>query len=440
MSKGRVYLWAADSSRGLYGHLTASVESLHHLDVRARDAGGLPGRFVCVRNGGAVYEPDPVTKSERAIPFGDARPDTAGDFLFEPGRGGGRIDKVRLAEPDFRWRYILASRFGEVNTYFHVDRIAAYVHDLLAELGSAPLPRVTAVVTAHHAATEEDGIRDGVRGRNHWLPFQGGHYRLPSRQYEMPEHNPISPDGEIHLGPGWQLLEHGALVEAAGGRYRANASHNAGIIYHEYGHHITRHTADFRANNLCPSDQQNNRKTAMDEGTCDYWAATMLGTPHIWILHRRHDHHEVHVRSLTSGKSMEDYDTGPRADVHANGTIWGAALWHLRTQMSATEPDGIRKTDLLVLKALLMGKLTPRWQEASVTSVRLARKNFDAGLTSLLLADEQLNQSQNQKTILEIFGKRGIQPAPSFRHGGRGELLLDTRIEQPLNAIKSNHG
>ena len=478
MSKGRVYLWAADSSRGLYGHLTASVESLHHLDVRARDAGGLPGRFVCVRNGGAVYghltanveslhhldvrardagglsgrfvcvrnggavyEPDPVTKSERAIPLGDARPDTAGDFLFEPGRGGGRIDKVRLAEPDFRWRYILASRFGEVNTYFHVDRIAAYVHDLLAELGSAPLPRVTAVVTAHHAATEEDGIRDGVRGRNHWLPFQGGHYRLPSRQYEMPEHNPISPDGEIHLGPGWQLLEHGALVEAAGGRYRANASHNAGIIYHEYGHHITRHTADFRANNLCPSDQQNNRKTAMDEGTCDYWAATMLGTPHIWILHRRHDHHEVHVRSLTSGKSMEDYDTGPRADVHANGTIWGAALWHLRTQMSATEPNGIRKTDLLVLKALLlMGKLTPRWQEASVTSVRLARKNFDAGLTSLLLADEQLNQSQNQKTILEIFGKRGIQPAPSFRHGGRGELLLDTRIEQPLNAIKSNHG
>jgi hypothetical protein len=75
-----------------------------------------------------------------------------------------------------------------------------------------------------------------------------------------------------------------------------------------------------------------------------------------------------------------------------------------------------------------------------VTSVRLARKNFDVGLTSLLLADEQLNRSQNQKIILEIFGKRGIQPAPSFRHGGRGELLLDTRIEQPLNAMKSNHG
>ncbi len=257
----------------------------------------------------------------------------------------------------------------------------------------------------------------------------------------MREHNPVSPAGEIHLGPGWQLLEHGALVVAAGGRYRANASHNAGIIYHEYGHHITRHTADFRANDLCPSDQQNNRKTAMDEGTCDYWAATMLGTPHIWILHRRHDFHELHIRSLTSSKTMEDYDTGPRADVHTNGTIWGAALWDLRTQMAAKQPDGIRKTDLLVLKALLlMGKLTPRWLKTSVASVRLARQKFDVGLTSLLLADEQLNRSQNQKTILEIFGKRGIQQAASFRQGRHGELFLDMQTGQQLNLMNSIRG
>jgi hypothetical protein len=234
------------------------------------------------------------------------------------------------------------------------------------------------------------------------------------------------------------LLEHGALVEAAGGRYRANASHNAGIIYHEYGHHITRHTGDFRANNLFPSNRQDNRKTAMDEGTCDYWAATVLGTPHIWILHRRHDNHQVHVRSLTSGKTIKDYDTGPRADVHANGTIWGAALWDLRGHFAATQPDGIRKTDLLVLKALLlMGKLTLRWQETSVTSVRLARKNFDVGLTSLLLADEQLNRSQNEKTLLEIFGRRGIQPAPRFHEGRYGELFLDTQMDHQRNAAES---
>ena len=441
MSKGRVYLWAHDSDRGLYGHLTASVEFLPHLDVGTRDASGLSGRYVCVRNGGALCEPDTTTSGVRRVPLGDAQPDEAGDYLFEPGRGGGRMDKHMLPPPDFKWRYVQASRFGEVNTYFHLDRVATYVHELLRELDAPPLPFLTGVVNAHHAATEQDGIRDGVRGRNRWLPFQGGHYRLPSRRYDMPEYKPIASAGEIHLGPGWQLLEHGALVEAARGRYRANASHNAGIIYHEYGHHITRHTADFRANNLGPPDQQNNRKTAMEEGTCDYWAATMLGTPHIWILHRRHDDREIHVRSLTSRKTMEDYDTGPRADVHTNGTIWGAALWDLRTQLAATEPEGIRKTDLLVLKALLlMGKLRPRWQETSVASVRLARRNFDVGLTSLLLADEQFNRCQHRETILGIFGKRGIHPAPSFRQGRHGELFLDMPIEQQLSAVKSNRG
>ncbi len=166
----------------------------------------------------------------------------------------------------------------------------------------------------------------------------------------------------------------------------------------------------------------------------------MLGTPHIWILHRRHDDQESHVRSLTSRKTMTDYDAGARADPHSNGTILGAALWDLRTQMSAMESDGTHKTDLLVLKALLlMGKLTPRWQETSVANVQLARRNFDVGLTSLLLADEELNQGQNQEIILDIFGKRGIQPAPRFRQGGHDELFLDTKIELGLNAMKSNH-
>lgn len=426
MNRGRVYIWAQEPARGLYGRLTTSVEPLLHLDADTDVRGCLSGCYVRVKNGGAVYEPESNRDGYRPVPLGDAQPDSGGDYLFEPGRGGGRMDKVTFAEPDFRWRYIQASRFGEVNTYFHLDRIAAYIHELLGELGAPPLPRVTAVVTAHHAATEQDRIRDGVRGRNHWLPFQGGHYRLPSRRYEMPEFNPIALDGEIHLGPGWRLLEHGALVDAVGGRYRANASHNAGIIYHEYGHHITRHTADFRANALRPADQQSNRKTAMDEGICDYWAAAMLGTPHIWILHRRHDDSEIHIRSLTSSKTMVDYDTGPQANVHTNGTIWGAALWDLRTQLTATEPDGARQSDLLLLKALLLiGKLVPRWQKTTVDNVRRARKDFQVGLTALLLADELLNRGQHRKILLEIFSKRGIWPAPSFRPGRSGEFFVE---------------
>ena len=298
--------------------------------------------------------PDSPANMARAVAIGDAEPDQHDDFLFEPGRGGGRVDKVTVAEADFRGRYIQASHFGEVNTCYHLSRIASYVEELLDELGAARLPQVTAVVNAHHAATEACGIRDGVRGTRNWLPFQGGHYRLPSRSYDIPELNPVSPNGEIHLGPGWQLLTDGALVRAAGDRYRANASHNAGIIYHEYGHHITRHTADFRGNSLKSPQRQNNRKTALDEGTCDYWTAVMLETPHIWVWHRRHDEQEVHPRSLVSRKTMADFDSGPKADPHANGTIWAAALWGLRTELSRGEADGGKKCDLLLLKTLLL--------------------------------------------------------------------------------------
>jgi len=104
---------------------------------------------------------------------------------------------------------------------------------------------------------------------------------------------------------------------------------------------------------LRPRDDQDNRKSPIDEGTCDYWAATMLGTPHIWAWHQAHNDRVVHPRSLTSKKGMSDYDHDRSADPHLNGTIWGAALWDLRAALSEREPGGARQTDLLLLQALL---------------------------------------------------------------------------------------
>jgi poly-gamma-glutamate capsule biosynthesis protein CapA/YwtB (metallophosphatase superfamily) len=352
----------------------------------------------------------------RAVAIGDAEPDQNGDFLFEPGRGGGRMDKVALADADFRERYVQASHFGEVNTYYHLTRIASYLEELLDELGGPQLPQVTAVVNAHHAATEARRVRDGIRGTRHWLPFQGGHYRLPSRRYDVPEMNPLSPNGEIHLGPGWQLLTDGALVRAAGDRYRANASHNAGIIYHEYGHHITRHTADFRGNALKSPLCQNNRKTSLDEGTCDYWTAAMLETPHIWAWHRRHDEHEVHPRSLVSRKTMADFDSSPKADAHANGTIWAAGLWDLRTELSRSEADGGKKCDLLLLKTLLLiGELSPA---GSVQEVRRARADYSTALGMLLQADGILYSGRHRDSIVECFLRRNIVPKTQMHSTG----------------------
>ncbi len=390
------------------GAVTAGVVLLPRLEAGGKSGVRLRGRFVVVRNGGTVNEPDPASGGVRATPLGDAEPNAEGDFLFAPGRGGGRIDKVVLADPAFRGRYVQAARFGEVNTYFHVDRIAAYVDGLLQKLGAVSLPRVLAVVTAHPAATEHAGVRDGVmKPSGRWYPLQGGHYRLPARRHTIVEHEPLSPNGEIHLGPGWKLLEHGALVDAAGGRYRANASHNASIIYHEYGHHLARHTADFAANALRRPDRQRNRKHAIEEGTCDYWVATLLETPHIWAWHR----HPPHPRSLASAQTMRDYDWRPRADAHANGTVWAAALWDLRSRLGTTE--GALVTDLLVLKALLLlGRLPAPRAVVAPAALQRVRSSFPAGLAALVYADELLHAGRHQGTILSVFADRGILADP----------------------------
>lgn len=423
MRRGYVYVWTPpgpSGSRG--GRVTAAVVPLLRLETDGGQSGRLWGRHVRVRNDGAVNEPDSATGSVRGVSIGDARPNMEGDFLFDPGCGGGRMDKVVLADPERRCRYIQASHFGEVNTYFHVDRIAAYVDDLLRQLGAQRLPRVTAVVNAHHAATEKDGLRDGVRGTRtgRWLPFQGGHYRLPSWRYDVSEFQPISPQGEIHLGPGWQLLRSGAIVEAAGRPYWSNAAHNGAILYHEYGHHIMRHTADIQVNALRPPGQQRNRKAAIDEGTSDYWAAVMLGTPHIWAWHRLHDDQEIHPRSLASPKTIADYDSSPQANPHTNGTIWAAALWDLRTRLDASQPEGGRRADLLALRALLLlGQLT-----APRNELRRARESYEMGLAALVRADELLHAGRNREAILTCFGKRGIHLT---RFGSYHDELLVVR-------------
>ncbi len=138
MRHGHVYVWTPAPSDSLGGRVTAAVVPLLRLDTDGEQSGHLWGHYVRVRNDGAVNEYNLATGSVRGVSIGDAQPNMEGDFLFEPGRGGGRIDKVMLADPDLRCRYIEASHFGEVNTYFHLDRIAAYVDDLLHQLEASP--------------------------------------------------------------------------------------------------------------------------------------------------------------------------------------------------------------------------------------------------------------------------------------------------------------
>jgi hypothetical protein len=429
-SVGRVYVWTPDPATRLGGALALEVVPLERLLSPGTPETKLAGAFVEVHNA-AVLNSRQADGTVIPLALGDASAGDGGVFLFEPTRGGGRVDRCAVPGTKRRARYVEAARFGEVNTYYHVDRIAAHLDGIIRELGRSSLPPVIVKVNAHHAATEADGVRDGRLLQNGWRPFQGGHYRLPSRKYDIAETASLSIDGEIHLGPGGKLLNDGALVEFAGSRYRANASHNPGIIYHEYVHHLTRHTADFRANAFRDPLKQDNRKTAMDEGTCDYWTAAMLDTPHIWACHRYHNQGESHPRSLSSRKTMRDFDEGPNADPHSNGTIWGASLWDFRTRLRASVPDGARQADMIVVRALtLIGGVGATGLISRARDVRRARKSFGVGLAALHRAAKELYSGAHADVLLSAFADRGIYPEAvdwpaSARHGRLSRVSAD---------------
>ena len=427
---GRVYRWELPPARDATTtapHAVSQVVRLPNLIDRAARSRGLRGRFVSVQNGAVINVPALTPDGPpRVMPLGDAEPDEQGNLIFDPGRGGGRIDKVEVAEPGVRSRYLQAARFGEVNTYFHLDAIASYVDDLLGELGAPSLPPVIAVVHAH-GAPAGTGPRDGrLCPDGRWVPFQGGHYRLPGRATRIREHGLLSPMGEIHLGPGQKLARGGALAQLVGGPYRANASHNPGIILHEYGHHISRHTADFRANWLRPPGQQSNRKTGIDEGCADYWTAVMLGTPHIWFFHHPTDPAAPHRRSLTSTRTLADTR---RADPHAVGTVWAAALWDLRVEaiQRAGTPDTGRRIDRLLLQALLLigeqAKPKPNSGATGVDADRAAgervracvrqRRSFRSAASALLEADAILYHGVYRDRIARVLTRRGIDAGGS---------------------------
>lgn len=403
MRCGRVYVWEADPAVALGGRVRCELVPLPRLDRGAARGRGLRGRFVRVRNATALPAWHPA--ADQGQMHLSAAADDRGNFSYDPMGGGPRIDRATAVDLPAFDHYLEASRFGVVNTYYHLDRIAAYVDTLLRQLNAPPLPPVTAVVNAHSAIPRRDGITDGIRRAGEWKPFQGGHYRLPGPRSSIIELERVAADGEIHLGPGRQLLDDGALAEAAGRPYRHNASHNGAILYHEYGHHLTRHTADFMGNAQRPATLQENLKPSLEEGICDYWVATRLDSAHIWAWHRGPGVDGVHGRSLNARRTIDDFDDAPDADPHRNGTIWAAALWELRSAIGDA-----RATDLLVLKMLLLWREVISGPLASSAALLRSRESFAAALALLLHADDVVFGSAHRTLMVDVFATRGITP------------------------------
>jgi len=299
-----------------------------------------------------------------------------------------------------------ARTWSVLHAAWHLARARQRAERLL----SRPLPPLLVLLGAH--AGELPG-------------WAGGHHRLPADRYRLDEGLP-QVDGELHLGGGRSFR-----ATPDGPRWCA-AAHNPAILAHEFGHHVVRHTADPRANDLAPPRGQDNRKVPLDEGTADYLAAITVGTPDFYGWHRagvaRFDRRR---RALDAGWTMSSYTGGRDADPHADGLVWASALWSARTAAARVgEPEHF---DALVLAALVgLGRFGAGGPRAEA---RRARKQFSAGLAALLAADEA-SGGRFGDAIEGAFAAHGIRLGVT-NSGLRNACALPRQLGPPLGGLPS---
>jgi hypothetical protein len=303
------------------------------------------------------------------------------DLCFDHAFGGGP-----LASPAADRE---ARSFGVVNVAYHLRRGLDHLADLLGQR----LPPLFVKIGIH----EEQKSRWG-----------GAHYRLPAEQYwDFHEPELLAPAGEIHIGPGGRFVRYGYA------RYFHMPSHSAAIIYHELGHHLCRHTADFRLNNKRPPRAQHNRKVPLDEGTSDYFAAVLMNTPDIFGWHRADCPPDIQERRRVDGEwTMASFwgqqsavrVWGEGTDAHVDGTIWSAALWATRVALQERGTPG-DVFDRVVARALMRLGLDdsglPRLEAVQ------ERRSFASFLRAIIDVAETDNP-ECVEIILRTFAERGI--------------------------------
>jgi hypothetical protein len=279
---------------------------------------------------------------------------TGGGLVFDPSAGGGPSAGAAADRA--------ARAFGVVNVAFHTQRALRYVTGLLGH----PLPRLVLRIGMHEQS----------------CGWSGGHYRLPGKGVGA-DPDADSPAGEVHLGGGT-----GFVATADTDRYFRAPAHNSAIVCHEVGHHVCRHTADFRLNRLRPPGQQTNKKTALDEGTADVITAMLLGTPDIygWQRHRI-PQTQQRRRTLHPRWTMAHFQGGPHSDPHADGTVWASACWSARQRVIDTGADPTRFDSLLLRGLELAGRDSP----AGLTRDALReRRHFSRLVAAMAGADPAL--------------------------------------------------
>jgi Zn-dependent metalloprotease len=161
-----------------------------------------------------------------------------------------------------------------------------------------------------------------------------------------------------------------------------DSSVDGDVVFHEYGHGISNRLIGNGSTALSGT-----QSGAMGEGWSDYWAITINNDGAVGEYVTNNPAGIRRAAYTVPAAAVHDSYSDLGGGVHADGEVWAATLWDLRTQLGAAT------TDLLVLNGM---KFTP------------TRPSFLNARDGIIQADQNMNGGANRCTIWTVFARHGM--------------------------------
>ncbi len=180
-------------------------------------------------------------------------------------------------------------------------------------------------------------------------------------------------------------------------------SYDSSVIYHEYGHAVVNGSSDYAF--YCTNDIYGSDCTqgGLNEGTADYFSATLRGDPEIgayalgeWL--------PEYARNLTDPHRCPDDLYG---EEHEDGKIWGGGLWDVRTAVAGNDTETANSTIDPVILATVTTPLSDDTAAGSAFSMA----------ASILLTDAEIafgNGSSAVGAVQSALTARGLLSCDRF--------------------------
>ncbi len=161
-----------------------------------------------------------------------------------------------------------------------------------------------------------------------------------------------------------------------------DSSVDGDVVFHEYGHGISNRLIGNGSTALSGT-----QSGAMGEGWSDYWATTINNDGAVGEYVTNNPNGIRRAAYTVPAAAVHDSYADLGFGVHADGEVWAATLWDLRTQLGASI------TDRIVLNGM---KFTP------------TRPSFLNARDGIIQADQNLNGGVNRCAIWTVFARHGM--------------------------------